>query len=535
MTDDRTPVLVGCGQTTQREPDPRAALAPLDLMARAARLAAADSGAGAALLAALDTVAVIRLFADTSPRFASPFGRHANPPATLARRIGANQVRRRIYTHPGGNMPQYCINRLFEAVARGDVGAALVVGAEALATQKAAQRAGITLAWGDRPAADGAHPATRPADDDFEPWGVATRGWSDVEERHGARAAITAYPLFENAIRGALGRSIGQHQAEMGTLLARFAAVAAANPLADRRAGYSAAQIAQVAPGNPTIAWPYTRLMCANAFIDQGAAVILTSVGLARRLGVPRRKWVFLHGCADAHDHWFISDRRDYHSSPAMHRVFDEALRMAGATLADIAAFDIYSCFASAVQIACHELGLAPDDARGLTVTGGLPYFGGPGNNYVSHAIAAMMDRVRAQPGQRGLVTANGNYVTKHSAGIYCTEPPDRPFAPVDPAVYQAALDQVPHPPFTALASGAAQIETYTVTHDKTGPSGAIVIGRLGGGMPQGEQDRVHGGVRFIANTPLDAALLAEMQAVDCLGRTGRVSHDGRVNTFVPG
>ena len=534
MTDDRTPVLVGCGQVTQREPDPRAALAPLDLMAHAARLAAADSAAGNALLAALDTVAVVRLFADTSPRFASPFGRHANPPATLARRIGAAQVRRRIYTHPGGNMPQYCINRLCEAVTRGEVGAALVVGAEALATQKAAQRAGIALAWGDAPAADppaasGAPdpPARLPAEVDFEPWGVATRGWSDVEARHGARAAIAAYPLFENAIRGALGRSIGQHQAEMGTLLARFAAVAAANPLADRRVGYSAAQIAQVAPGNPTIASPYTRLMCANAFIDQGAAVILTSVGLARRLGVPRARWVFLHGCADAHDHWFISHRRDYHSSPAMHRVFAETLRMAGATLADIAAFDIYSCFASAVEIACQELGLAPDDARGLTLTGGLPYFGGPGNNYVTHAIAAMMDRVRAQPGQRGLVTANGNYVTKHSAAIYSTEPPVQPFAPVDPAVYQAELDQVPHPPFTALASGGAHIETYTVTHDKTGPSGAIVIGRLAGG-PQ------HG-ARFMANTPPDAALLAEMQAVDCLGRSGRVSHDGRVNIFVPG
>ena len=535
MTDDRSPVLVGCGQTTQREPDPRAALAPLDLMARAARLAAADSGAGAALLAALDTVAVIRLFADTSPRFASPFGRHANPPATLAGLIGAAHVRRRIYTHPGGNMPQYCVNRLCQAVSRGEVGAALVVGAEALATQKAAQRAGIALAWGDMPAADPADPAdpaTRlPTEDDFEPWGVATRGWSDVEERHGARAAITAYPLFENAIRGAQGRSIGQHQAEMGALLARFAAVAAANPLADRRSGYSAAQIAQVAPGNPMIAFPYTRLMCANAFIDQGAAVILTSVGLARRLGIARAKWVFLHGCADAHDHWFISDRHDYHSSPAMRRVFDEALRMAGATLADIAAFDIYSCFASAVQIACAELGLALDDARGLTLTGGLPYFGGPGNNYVSHAIAAMMDRLRAQPGQRGLVTANGNYVTKHSAGIYSTEPPARPFAPVDPASYQAELDAVPHPPFSALASGAARIETYTVTHDKAGPSGAIVIGRLAGGAQHG----VPGGARFIANTPLDAGLLAEMQTLDFLGRSGRVSHDGRVNTFVPG
>ena len=511
MIDDNIPVLVGCGQITQREPDPRAALAPLPLMAQAARLAADDSGAGAALLQALDTVAVIRLFADTSPRFACPFGRYANPPRTLARSLGAGQVRRHVYTHPGGNMPQYCLNRLAEAVTRGEVGAALIVGAEALATQKAAQRAGIALDWQDDPGGG------------FEAWGVATRGWSDVEERHGARAAIYAYPMFENAIRGALGRSIAQHQQAMGELLARFAAVAAANPLADRRAGYSAAQITSAGPGNATIAFPYTRLMSANAFIDQGAALILTSVANARRLGVPQHKWVYLHGCADAHDHWYISDRRDYHSSPAMQAVFAQALQMAGIGLADLRAFDIYSCFASAVEVACQSLGLALDDPRGLTVTGGLPYFGGPGNNYVTHAIAQMMQRLRAAPGQFGLVTANGNYLTKHSAGVYSTSPPGRAFAPADPAILQAQLDKLPHPRFEALAQGPARIETWTVQHDAQGPAGAIVIGRLADGA------------RFLANTPVAGGLLAEMQLQEQLGRAGQVHNDGLRNTFVPG
>ena len=511
MNDDKTPVLVGCGQITQREPDPRAALAPLALMAQAARLATEDSGAGAALLQALDTVAVIRLFADTSPRFACPFGRYTNPPLTLARSLGAGQVRRHIYTHPGGNMPQYCLNRLAEAVTRGEVGAALIVGAEALATQKAAQRAGITLDWQDEPGGG------------FEPWGVATRGWSDVEERHGARAAIYAYPMFENAIRAALGRSIAQHQQAMGELLARFAAVAAANPLADRRAGYSSAQIVTAGPGNATIAFPYTRLMSANAYIDQGAALVLTSVATARRLGVPQHKWVYLHGCADAHDHWYISDRRDYHSSPAMQAVFAQALQMAGVGLANIHAFDIYSCFASAVEVACQSLGLAQDDARGLTVTGGLPYFGGPGNNYVTHAIAQMMRRLRGAPGQFGLVTANGNYLTKHSAGVYSTTPPARAFAPADPALLQAELDQVPHPRFEALADGPARVETWTVVHQPQGATSAIIIGRLADGA------------RFLANTPLDAALLAELQACDQIGRVGRVCNDGLRNTFTPG
>ncbi len=510
MNDETTPVLIGCGQITQREADPQAALAPLDLMAQAARLAAEDSGAGRAVLAQLDSLAVIRLFADTSPRFTCPFGRYANPPRSLAQRLGATQLRQLVYTHPGGNMPQYCLNRLAEAITRGEIGSALVVGAESLATQKAAQRAGLRLDWNEDPGGD------------FESWGVATRGWSDVEQRHGLKAAIVAYPLIENAIRAALGRTLPEHQQAMGVLLARFAAVAAANPLADRRAGYSAQQIAHAGPGNPVIASPYTRLMSANAFIDQGAALIMTSVAQAKRLGVPPQHWVYLHGCADAHDHWYLSERREFHTSPAMRMVFGQALQMAGVSLAEIGAFDLYSCFASAVEVACESLGLAQDDPRGLTVTGGLPYFGGPGNNYVSHAIAAMMDSLRAAPGTYGLVTANGNYLTKHSAGVYSTRPPERAFARPDQAATQAGLDQAPRPRFNDLADGPARIATWTVVHDAKGATSAIVLGQT------------DDGARFIANTPADVGLLAEMQDVDQISRKGRVQNDGVQNTFVP-
>ena len=510
MDESRIPVLVGAGQYTQREPDPARALSPLELAAKVAKLAADDSGAGAALLAALDSIVVIRSFSDTSWRFECPFGRYANPPRSLANRIGARNASRLIYTHPGGNMPQWCVNRLCEMVARGEVGAALVAGGEALATQKAAQRAGTRLDWSDDPGGS------------FDEWGVSTRGWSEVEDIHGMRGAIYAYPLFENAIRGRLGRSIDEHQRAMGRLLAGFAKVAAHNPLADRREGYSAEAIAAVRADNPYIGFPYTRLMNANAFIDQAAALVLTSVARAKALGIARDKWVFLHGCADAHDHWYISDRRDYHSSPAMRMVFEQTFAMAQATLAEIGAIDLYSCFSSAVQLACEEIGLAPDDPRGLTLTGGLPYFGGPGNNYVTHAIAEMMARVRARPGMKGLVTANGNYVTKHSAGIYSTDMPDGYFAPQAPESYQAILDRVPHPVFVSLAEGAATVETYTVMHDRKGPASAIVIGRR------------DDGARFIANTAADADLLAEMEVSDFLGRRGRVGNDGRQNLYAP-
>ncbi len=511
MDDRKIPILVGCGQITQREEDPAAAQSPMDLTEAAVRQAAADAGGGSALLASLDTVLSIRSFSDTSWRFASPFGQSSNVPKTLADRIGATEARRLIYTYPGGNMVQWSINRLFEMITRGEVGAALIAGGEALSTQKAAQRAGLELDWNEDP---GGTP---------EMWGVETRGWNDVEDRHRMAGAIFAYPMFENALRHRAGRTVAEHGAVIGDLFAGFAAVAAENPLADRRNGFTAEQIASPSPDNPYIGFPYTKLMNANAFIDQAAALILTSVAKARELGIPKDKWVYLHGCADSYDHWFISDRHDFYSSPAMRVAGQEALEMADTSLDRIGAFDIYSCFPSAVQIACREMGIPLDDPRGLTVTGGLPYFGGPGNNYVTHSIAEIMNRIRAQPGMRGMVTSNGNYVTKQSVGIYSTDEPERPFAPKDPAIYQAAINADKGRSSVEAANGAAEIETYTVMHDRAGPTYAIVMGLLDDGR------------RFIANTAQDPDLLAEMVANDYMGAKGRVTSSDGLNVFAPG
>ena len=510
MDETRVPILVGSGQVTQRESDPAIALSPIDLTAEAGRKAADDSGAGDALLQALDTIVLLRSFSDTSWRFTCPFGKYANPPKSLANRLEANNAKRLVYTHPGGNMPQWSVNRMFEMITRGELQAAMITGGEALATQKNAQRAGIELNWSEDPG--GA----------FEEWGVATRGWSDLEDRHRMAGAIFAYPMIENAIRGNRGRTIADHGLEMGKLFSGFAAVAAGNPLADRRQGFSAEQIATVGSDNPYIGFPYTKLMNSNAFIDQSAAIILTSVAKAKELGIPKEKWVYLHGCADAYDHWYLSDRKNFHSSPAMSKVAQEAFEMANCTLDDMAALDLYSCFPSAVQIACDEMGIPLDDPRGLTVTGGLPYFGGPGNNYVTHSIAEMMNKVRANPGSKGLVTANGNYVTKQSAGIYCTEPTEEPFSPKDPKIYQAEIDADKGPSVTELANGDATIETYTIMHDRKGPSFGILFGRL------------FDGSRFIANTPDDLDLMLEMTSNDYLGKEGKVKEVNGVNIFTP-
>jgi acetyl-CoA C-acetyltransferase len=507
--EDSTPILVGCGDVTDLTTPIEAGRSPFDLMAQAAKVGLADAGAPG-LLEAIDTVATLRLFSDTSHRFATKLGSSANPPKSVADRVGIRAARY-IYTWNGGNMPQYLVNLFAEAISEGEIGAALITGGEAMRTQHGAERAGLPVSWHEDPGGR------------FELIGDPRRGWSDNEDRHKMRAAIVMYPLIENTIRDACSRAVPDHMLAMGKLFARFAAVAANNPRAIRREGYSAERLATVDHENRWIGFPYPRLMNSNAFVDQSAALILTSTGLARKLGIPPSKWVYLHGCADAHDHWYISERIHLHSSAAIRRGARKALDMAGRTLDDIRFFDLYSCFPSAVAIGCREIGLLEDDPRGLTVTGGLPYFGGPGNNYVTHSISEMMRQLRVDAGSFGMVTANGNYVTKHSFGVYSTTPFQGRWRRESPAVLQAELDALPKAPLVENACGPATVETYTVMHGKAAPEFGVVIGRLN-----------ETGQRFLANTPAEPAVLADLRDRESLGRPGLVRSQNGSNVFDP-
>jgi acetyl-CoA C-acetyltransferase len=199
------------------------------------------------------------------------------------------------------------------------------------------------------------------------------------------------------------------------------------------------------------------------------------------------------------------------------------ALGMAGISVSDVAAFDLYSCFPSAVQVGAESLGLALDDPRGFTVTGGLPYAGGPGNNYAMHGVVVMMQRLRETPGSFGLCTANGWYLTKQSTGVYSTRRPSAPFRREDPSVLQARIDALPRPTVIERPSGRGRVETYTVIHDRDGFRMGIIVGR-------DEGDR-----RFAAIIPgTEAQALASLEAREGIGRTGTVarSEDDRRNLF---
>jgi len=491
--DPRTPVVVGVSQTNQRLPA-HEARAPIDLLADAARLADIDSGVP--LLGKVDVIAVVAIGS----------WKYADPGAYLGHILGI-EPRATAVSTVGGNSPQILIDELATRIQRRELDIALVGGAESMHTRWRARREPrVELTWdsGDDAPCDWVIGEDKP-------------GSSEYEMAHLMLAPTMVYPLFETALRAELGNGVEEHQRHVSAMWSRFAAVAAENPNAWSRQAYTAEEIRTVTPDNRMVCFPYPKRMCSNIDVDQSAALLLCAYESARAAGVPDDRMVFLHGAAEAHDHWFVTERRSLAASPAIAATTRDAMNGAGIGIDDVAHIDLYSCFPAAVQVAQRALGIGPDDARPTTVTGGLGFAGGPVNNYPTHAIAAMVERLRAEPDAFGLTTALGWYLTKHAAAVWSARPPARDFEVSHP---QAEIDALPGRTPAGLVEASGILEASSVSYERDGtPSVGIVTAIL------------DDGTRAVANTR-DAGTLGALVTDGLAGERVKITNDGKTNSL---
>ncbi|OBK23395.1 acetyl-CoA acetyltransferase [Mycobacterium asiaticum] len=442
--DPKTPVLIGYGQVNHRdEPDPdKPSIEPLDLMVTATRQAADPR-----VVEAIDAIRVVHMLS----------AHYRNPGLLLGERLGLNRFTAG-YSSVGGNTPQSLVNQACLDIQAGRAGVVLISAAETWRTRNTLKKQGRRLVWTEQ---ENSVPMPEVAGED-----VPMAGDAEIKIKLDRPAYV--YPLFEQSLRIANGETAEEHSKRVSELWARFSAVAVDNPNAWIRRPVSAEEIRQPGPDNRMISWPYTKLMNSNNMVDQGAALILASVEQATKLQVPPERWVYPHAGTDAHDTSAIAERRELHRSPAIRIGGARALELAGLGIDDVDYVDLYSCFPSAVQVAAAELGLAVDDpSRPLTVTGGLTFAGGPWSNYVTHSIATMADLLVANPGRRGLITANGGYLTKHSFGVYSTEPPSNSgFRWED---VQSEVDKEPTTVGLVDWEGVGTVEAWTTPFDREG------------------------------------------------------------------
>jgi acetyl-CoA C-acetyltransferase len=450
---DRTPVIVGVGEVTQRTRNLAEAHEPLVLMEQALRASAAD--AGGVPLEALDAIDVVA-------EYSWPY---ADAPGQLAQRLGARPVRA-AYGVAGGETPVRFLHEAALRIRRGESEMAAVVGAEANYAAAAAARAKTTPPWSPRDA----NAKLLRGTDYLTPLAV----------RLGVAKPATVYPFFENAAQAAWGQTPRQAQEESGRLWALCAGVATRNPYAWKAQPFSADEITTPTADNRLVAWPYTMRMVANPMVNQGAAVLVMSLRKARELGVPSHRLVY-PWCGAAADEPIDYLHRDrFHRSVAQDAVLEDVLGRVGDT-GHFNLLELYSCFPVVPKMARRTLGL-PTDAV-ITAAGGLSFFGAPLNNYMAHATAAVVRGLRERAAT-ALLYGQGGYMTRHHALVLASRAAPHDMLAQDYSVQAEADRRRREVPALDLAyRGPATVETFTVLFDRDGaPTHGVVILRSPGG-----------------------------------------------------
>jgi acetyl-CoA C-acetyltransferase len=490
MSDDRIPVIVGIGEITDRPADLMQGLEPLALMAAA--LERADEDAGHDLMRKVDSLDVVNLVS----------WRYADAAQQLSARLGI-APRRAVYGPVGGESPVRYLHEAALRIARGESEVAAIAGAEAQSTVAKAKKAGCELPWTPL---DG--PRSLRGPDYLHPLAV----------KLGVAMPVTVYPFYDAATAQHWGQTPREALAESGELWARYAGVAASNPAAWIKQRFSAAEIITPSADNRLISWPYTKLLVANPTVNQGAAILMTSLARAREAGIADEHIIHIWGGAAANEPRDYLLRDHFYESHAQNAVLETALAIAQGHPFD--ALELYSCFPCVPKMARRTLGLGADVEP--SVTGGLTFFGAPLNNYMNHAACAMVRRLRESAGV-GLLYGQGEFVTKHHGLVLASGPPPRPLQSWSASV-QAEADKRRGavPPFLVEATGPASLETFTVIFDRDGAvnHGVVILRCKDGGrtlarVPGADSDTL-GLLTDLDRTPLgiDGVLTANADGI---------------------
>lgn len=493
MDKTKIPVVVGSAQLTNRNKTEKQ-IDPVTFMAEASRMALKDAFIDDS--SSIDTIYIINCLSKNLQE----------PCLDLAKTLRINPSKTG-YTGIGGAAPQWFVNHAAENIYDGKSEMVLICGAESFYTHEKLNHFGDALSKFLN--TDKKDLASRYVGDIRNPN-------TEIELDYNMTLPIQMYSIFENALRYHWGKTIKEHTSELSDFCSNFSKIASGNPFSWSKKALSSEEIASVTDSNQMVAFPYTKAMCANMTVNQTAAVIMTNLAKADAMGIPKDKMIFLRGCSNAEDNFHVSQRPDLWASPSVIDAVDHALIQPHLSIDDIKHLDFYSCFPCVPRIVREMLQISPMDERPLTVTGGLPYFGGPGNNYTLHAICTMIDILRKEPDEFGLIQTISWFLSKHSIGIYSARPGEKGWRPTKPekAKNYPAVNVVKE------LNGKGTIESFVLLYDNANKPGfAKVMGR----------DKY--GNRFLANVKGDGKTLEHMASEETIGISGVVRHDADTST----
>lgn len=475
-----TPVIIGAAQITPRGDDPHE---PLDLWEAACRAALADAG-----IVDPSTVQATRVASCRAWRYDDQGRRLAE-----RLKIPASTVE---VCEPGGSAGQLMLDRLSTRIRSSTLDVGLVCGGEAMASLRRLKRQGRAPDW-SFPHPDGQR---FPFDLDAQqhPDEVAAGLTQGI-------GTVYSYAMRDIARRARLGTAPAAYRLALAETLSGMTRVAAGNPRAWFPVARSPQFIAELRDDNRMVSYPYSKHMVAMMDVDMAAAFVVASEAWADRMGIPQSARVYPLASCYVDEPDYIAVRDDLAKSPGMEIAAGEVLSATGLTIEQVDFIDFYSCFPSSVMFASDALGIAPDGEH-ITLTGGLPYAGGPASSYVLTSIVAAVHALRSHRGGNALISGMSMWMAKQCYAAYSSSPPGAHVRPADSAAAQARYDALPRRTIRSGYVGPATVATYTIMYDRAGQRtrGVAICD-----TPSNE--------RCYANV-LDPELLRQLECEECVG-----------------
>ncbi|UCC19376.1 MAG: hypothetical protein JSV62_14925 [Promethearchaeota archaeon] len=491
MHQKNTPVIIGAAQVTQKK-NIKLPLDPINLVAKACNKAIANTF-GEKLRNGIDTI-----YMSTISSWI-----YEDPPSKLSDLLGIKPHHK--YIAPiSGNIPQLLVNKAAKAISLGETKIILIAGGEASYSKYRAKKKGISLNW-PKPPPKAINEARK----------AIIFYLSQLENQYKLTNPTFIYALIETALRATSKKSLKEHMKFIGKRYERFSEIASKNPYSWEQNQFNSEEIITPSSINRIICHPYPKRMVANLYVDQSAALVMTSEDIADKLGIDRKLWVYPMGGADLKNIFYLAQRPQLYDSPAIREASRLALKQAGLKLNEIDVFDLYSCFPCMVEIARREIGIPDDDPRDLTITGGLSFFGGPFSSYSMHSIVSAVDLIQSNPSIKVMILANGGYNTSESIGIYGNIPPYKPWNNIDYIKIQEKINAQALPEPIEQANGKFIIDAYTIIYNRTNlPEWGVAMGHL------------ESGERTLAFIIADSETLLKLEQQELVGRIFRVTYD---------
>ena len=294
--------------------------------------------------------------------------------------------------------------------------------------------------------------------------------YGDEELAELGAMAVGYYATMETAIRKNDGEGIEEHQNNIALMYEEFSKIASENKDGWLNHPYAKEEILETSKKNKMLAYPYNKLHCTSWNVNQSAAMIICSEELANELKIDNKKRVYPISSSENNHMIAIQQRPKLYESLGMTYAANSINKMIERLDIKLDAYDLYSCFPAAIKMFTKSIGL--DSEIPKTVTGSMPYAGGPLNSFVIHSTVKMIQKIRALEVKYGLITGVSGMMTKQSFCIWGKEYKEHFI--FDDVTERAKLDESPIE-LSNISEGKGEIIGYTIIEGSENAAKAVL------------------------------------------------------------